>query len=111
MRAREPDESGYVERDDVRVAYEIFGNGGEPTLLLLPSWAILHARMWKGQVAYLSRKYRVIVVDGRGNGRSDRPQRPTAYTDREYVADALAVLDATATAQAVVLGQSLGARW
>ena len=28
MRAREPDEQGYVERDGVRIAYETFGEGG-----------------------------------------------------------------------------------
>ncbi|NUT54911.1 MAG: alpha/beta hydrolase, partial [Thermoleophilia bacterium] len=33
-RARYPDEEGYVERDGVRVFYEVYGSG-EPTFLLL----------------------------------------------------------------------------
>ena len=64
MRAREPDKAGHVVRDGVRVAYEIFGSGA-PTLLLLPSWALLHARLWKGQVPYLSRYTRVVTIDPR----------------------------------------------
>ena len=47
MRAREPDHTGRVERDGVRVGYEVFGDGGTPTLVLLTSWAIVHMRQWK----------------------------------------------------------------
>ena len=85
MRAREPDFDGYVERDGVKVAYEVFGDGNRPTVLLMPTWSIVHSRVWKAQVAYLARHYRVVTFDGRGNGRSDRPPKPTAYTDAEFV--------------------------
>ena len=96
MRAREPDYTGRVERDGVSVGYEVFGDG-EPTIVLLTSWAIVHMRQWKAQVPYLSRHFRVITVEGRGNGRADRPDSADAYTDREYVDDAIAVMDATGT--------------
>ena len=46
MRARQPDHSGHVERDGVRIFYEVFGDGPS-TLLLLPAWSIAHSRMWK----------------------------------------------------------------
>jgi pimeloyl-ACP methyl ester carboxylesterase/predicted glycosyltransferase len=107
MRARRPDKSGYVERDGVKTYYEVHGQGGE-TILLLPAWAIVHARLWKAQVPYLARHYRVITLDGRGNGLSDRPRGTDAYRNEEYVADALAVMDATGTGAAVVVGLSLG---
>ena len=45
-----------------------------------------------------------MLYDGRGNGRSDRPRGPEAYTDRELAADALAVMDGTDTDQVVALG-------
>src|SRR4051794_25607776 len=49
MRAREPDEQGYVERDGVRIGYERFGDGG--TTVVLPTYdTIVDARLWKGQV-------------------------------------------------------------
>jgi pimeloyl-ACP methyl ester carboxylesterase/predicted glycosyltransferase len=113
MRAREPDREGYVERDGVRIFYEIFGeeNTEGPTVLLLPTWSIIHARFWKGQVPYLARHCRLVTFDGRGNGRSDRPLNAVAYANEEFVADALAVLDTTGTQQAVLVSLSMGAQW
>jgi pimeloyl-ACP methyl ester carboxylesterase/predicted glycosyltransferase len=108
-RARPPDSDGYVERDGVRVHYELFGSG-EPTVLLLPTWSIVHSRAWKMQVHYLARHCRVVTFDGRGNGRSDRPADGLAYAEEEFAADALAVLDATGTARAFLVGHSMGAR-
>jgi pimeloyl-ACP methyl ester carboxylesterase len=109
MRAREPDDTGFVERDGVKVPYEVFGSAG-PTVVLLTSWAIVHARQWKAQVPYLARHFRVVTVEGRGNGTADRPTDPAAYADREYVGDAVAVLDALGVDRAVVVGLSLGGR-
>ena len=106
-RARYPDESGYVERDGIRIYYEVYGSG-QPTVLLLPTWSIIHSRHWKMQIPYLARHCRVVTFDGRGNGRSDRPQNAAAYDEREFAADALAVLDATETQRAVIVGFSLG---
>jgi pimeloyl-ACP methyl ester carboxylesterase/predicted glycosyltransferase len=106
-RARHPDESGYVERDCVRIYYEVYGSG-EPTVLLLPTWSIIHSRHWKMQIPYLARHCRVLTFDGRGNGRSDRPEDPAAYDEREFAADALAVMDATGTETATIVGFSLG---
>ena len=107
-RARYPDEEGHVERDGVRVFWERYG-AGEPTVLLLPTWSIIHSRHWKMQIPYLARHYRVLTFDGRGNGRSDRPTEPEAYAESEFAADALAVMDATQTARAIVVGFSMGA--
>ena len=106
-RARYPDESGYVERDGVRVSYEVYGSG-EPTVMLLPTWSLVHSRHWKMQIPYLARHCRVVAFDGRGNGRSDRPRDAAAYDEREFAADALAVMDATKTERAVIVGFSLG---
>ena len=79
-------------------------------ILLLTSWAIVHARQWKAQVPHLARHFQVITVEGRGNGRADRPVSADAYRDREYVDDAIAVLDATGVDRAVVVGLSVGGR-
>jgi pimeloyl-ACP methyl ester carboxylesterase len=108
-RARYPDEEGYVERDGVRVFYEVYGSG-EPTVLLLPTWSIIHSRHWKMQIPYLARHFRVLTFDGRGNGKTDCPTEPEAYHEREFAADAIAVLDATGTEQAVIVGFSMGAQ-
>jgi pimeloyl-ACP methyl ester carboxylesterase/predicted glycosyltransferase len=106
-RARYPDESGYVERDGVRLFYEVYGSG-EPTVFLLPTWSIIHSRHWKMQIPYLARHCRVLTFDGRGNGRSDRPA--SGYEEREFAADSLAVMDATGTERVVLVSLSLGAQ-
>ena len=108
-RARYPDNDGYVERDGVRVFYEVYGHGW-PTVFLLPTWSIIHSRHWKMQIPYFARHFRVLTFDGRGNGRSDRPEGVAPYAEQESAADALAVMDATDTEQAVLVSLSLGAQ-
>jgi hypothetical protein len=76
MRARYPDTEGFIERGGVKVGYEVFG-AGEPAILLLTSWAIVHARQWKAQVPYLARHFQVITVEGRGQW-PGRPSRDRA---------------------------------
>lgn len=109
-RARRPDATGFIEREGVRVAWERYGTGS-PTILLLPTWSIIHSRFWKAQIPYLARHFRVVTFDGRGNGRSDRPTRADQYTTEAFADDALAVLEATATPTAVIVSLSMGARW
>ena len=108
-RARYPDSDGYAERDGVRLFYEVYGEG-EPTVLLLPPWSIVHSRVWKAQIPYLARHFRVVAFDPRGNGKSGRPADPRLYAIRELAADALAILDETATERAVLVSLSLGAQ-
>jgi pimeloyl-ACP methyl ester carboxylesterase/predicted glycosyltransferase len=107
-RARYPDQQGFVERDGVRTFYEAYGDG-DHTILLLPTWSLLHSRCWKAQVPYLARHFRVVTFDGRGNGKSDRPPEPEAYLEQEFADDALAVMGATGTEQAVLVSLSRGA--
>jgi pimeloyl-ACP methyl ester carboxylesterase/predicted glycosyltransferase len=108
--ARLPDDSGYVERDGVRVWWEAYGSG-DLAILLMPTWSIVHSRHWKAQIHYLARHFRVVTLDGRGNGFSDRPGTETGYADVEIVADALAALDAAGVSRAVVAGFSCGGRY
>lgn len=110
MRAREADAEGFVEHGGVKIHYEVHGSGG-PTLLLMPTWTIIHKRFWKGQIPYLSRHFRVVTYDGPGNGRSDRPVEPAAYDQAAQVAYALKVLDACDADRAVLVGLSKAANW
>jgi pimeloyl-ACP methyl ester carboxylesterase len=113
MRALEPDRTGFIERDGVRIFFDVFGAGQRvgPAVLLLPTWSIIHSRFWKAQIPYLARYTRVITFDGRGNGRSDRPTEAEAYADDEFVADALSVMDATGIERAILVSLSRGAHW
>ncbi len=100
-RARQPDEEGHVESDGVQIFYEVYEHE-PPTLLLMPPVAFTHSRAWKGEVPHLSRHFRVLTFDGRGNGRSDRPSQPAAYGPEQFAGDALAVMDHTSTDRAIV---------
>jgi pimeloyl-ACP methyl ester carboxylesterase len=106
-RARYPDAEGFVERDGVRVFWERYGDG-DPTILFLPAWSVCYSRLWKAQIPYFARHYRVLVFDPRGNGRSDKPPNPEDYADVEIANDAFAVMDATGTERAIVVGASMG---
>ena len=110
MRAREPDAEGYVDRDGVKLHYEVFG-AGSPTLLLLPAWNVVNARFWKAQVPYLARHFRVVTYDGPGNGRSSRPLDPAPYSYEAEGRSAVAVLDDTGTDRSVLVSLSTGADW
>jgi len=110
MWAAQPASEGFIERKDVKIHYEVYGEGS-PTILLMPTWTLIHKRFWKAQIAYLARHYRVVTYDGPGNGRSDRPLDPAPYHHDAQVEYALAVLDATGTDRAVAVGLSKAANW
>jgi pimeloyl-ACP methyl ester carboxylesterase len=99
-----------VAPDGVRLGFDVYGTG-DPTLVLLPSAPIIHARQWKAQVPYLSRRYRVVTYDGRGNGRSERPTDPEAYHDDRFLGDLVTVMDASDTDRAVLVGLCVDGVW
>jgi pimeloyl-ACP methyl ester carboxylesterase/predicted glycosyltransferase len=109
-RARYPDAEGFVERDGQRLFYEVYGDG-EETVFLIPTWSLVHSRHWKMQIAYFARHFRVLTMDGLGNGRSDRCRDPRRYGAEEFARDCLAVMDATATERAVMVSLSRGAQY
>jgi pimeloyl-ACP methyl ester carboxylesterase/predicted glycosyltransferase len=112
MRARLADTEGFAEYGGVKIHYEVYGSEHSgPSILLMPSWTLVHKRFWKGQIPFLARQFRVVVYDGPGNGRSDRPLNPDAYAQAAQVAYALKVLDATATDRAVLVALSMAANW
>ncbi len=105
MRAMQPDETGVVRG----IHWERFGDG-DPTVLFVPPWAIVHSHIWKMQVPYFARHFRVVTFDPRGNGRSIRPSDPAEYAETVYAEDTLAVMEASGTERAVVVTLSAGAQ-
>jgi len=88
-----PERQGTVERNGVKIWYAVWGDRG-PWLAFPPTYQIAHSQLLKATVPYLCRHFRIVTMDGRGNGRSDRPAARAAYTLDEYYADFAAVLDA-----------------
>jgi pimeloyl-ACP methyl ester carboxylesterase len=110
MKARYADSDGTVARDGVEIRYERYGEGS-PTILLLPTWSLVHSRHWKMQIPYLARHFTVVSFDGRGSGGSGRPADASAYSDSAFASDALAVMDAAGVDRAVLVSVSCGALW
>jgi 3-oxoadipate enol-lactonase len=76
-----------------------------PSILLSNSLATTH-HLWDAQVAFLTKRYRVIRYDTRGHGGSDVP--PAPYKLTQLVSDALAILDHFEIARSAFMGISLG---
>jgi len=95
----------YLDRDGVRVYYEVHGRG--PAVLLSHGYSATSA-MWAGQVGPLSEKHTLILWDMRGHGNSDSPANPAAYSEALTTADMAALLDVVGAPTVVIGGLSLG---
>jgi pimeloyl-ACP methyl ester carboxylesterase len=104
-RARYPDVTGVAERNGGRIAYEVYGTG-DPPIVFVPPWQIVHSRIWKAQIPVFARRHLVVAWDNRGNGRSDRPTDPATNKTRERAANLAAVMDAAGVPAAVLVGLS-----
>src|SRR4051812_6158418 len=93
-----------IDRDGVSIYYEVHGAGGDPLLLLMGLGVDAHG--WEMQLAAMAERHRVVLVDNRGVGRSDKPRGP--YTTALLAEDALGALDAAGVHRAHVVGLSMG---
>jgi pimeloyl-ACP methyl ester carboxylesterase len=93
--------------DGLRIHYEVVGSG-EP--LLLYHGLTGSGERWRdtGYIAGLAEAYRLILIDARGHGQSDKPHDQDAYGRRRQATDVVAVLNDLDTATARVWGHSMG---
>jgi pimeloyl-ACP methyl ester carboxylesterase len=97
----------YAVNDGLRIHYEVAGCG-EP--LVLYHGLTGSGERWQdtGYVASLSDAYRLILIDARGHGGSDKPHDRAVYGRRRQATDVVAVLDDLEIATARFWGHSLG---
>ncbi|HET9469531.1 MAG TPA: alpha/beta fold hydrolase, partial [Usitatibacter sp.] len=100
-----PARQGTAERDGVKLWYSVWGESG-PWIAFTPIYQIAHSQMLKAVVPYLSRHFRVLIMDSRGNGRSDRPEGQEAYAFEHYYRDFVAVVEAAGADRLAVVGIS-----
>jgi pimeloyl-ACP methyl ester carboxylesterase len=95
--------------DGVRIAYEILGDGAE-TVVLVHGFASSRVQNWRDTGWYdtlIKAGLRVVAMDCRGHGDSDKPHDDGAYGDK-MVSDIVAVMDAAGVTRAAVMGYSMG---
>ncbi len=98
----------YLDRDGVRIHYQVFGLPNETVPLLLTHGFSASSAMWRPNITALAATRPVITWDLRGHGSSDAPDDPARYSAAACVADMAALLDACGMARAVAGGLSLG---
>ena len=94
-----------LKANGIEIEYDTCGDPkADPLLLIMGLGATLE--WWRRLIPILSSRYRTIVYDNRGVGRSDVPPGP--YAIAQMAEDAVAVLDAAGVASAHVFGASMG---
>src|SRR5215472_3516620 len=95
----------HLTRAGMKLYYETHGEG--PVILLSHGYSAT-SQMWRGQVAALSAKNKLVTWDMRGHGQSDYPEVISEYSEEATVADMAALLDHVGAKKAIVGGLSLG---
>jgi pimeloyl-ACP methyl ester carboxylesterase len=92
----------------IRIGYRIEGAG--PPLVLLHGWSQMADAWWEaGYGDALVDDFKVIAIDRRGHGESDKPHDAALYVESVIVSDIVAVLAAEGVERAIVWGFSMGA--
>lgn len=86
-----------------RIYYEIFGSG--PPLLMLHG-GTESSRCWSAQIEFFSRRFKLILPDTRGHGRSTDTDQPFGYA--QFASDMAALLDHLRIKTAFLCGSSDG---
>lgn len=98
----------FFKSDDVRIRYVDQGSG-EPVVLLHGNGGLIEFWVNTGVMPALGKSHRVIAMDLRGYGKSDKPHEPSAYGSR-MGDDVVRLLDYLGVQKTHVVGFSLGAR-
>jgi microsomal epoxide hydrolase len=96
-------QSGHFRTSD-GVELHYLETGAGPTLVLVPGWT-MPAEIWQHQIRYFAPKYRVVALDPRGQGRSEKPAY--GYQPSRRALDIGELLDHLGGEPAVVAGWSL----
>ena len=97
----------YVINDGLKIHYRVEGSG--PPFVLLHGFTDSSESWYEfGYVSALQSKHRLILIDSRGHGRSDKPHEPEAYTYEKFASDVTCVLDDLRIPTAAYWGYSQG---
>ena len=97
----------FVENHGVKIYFEVYGQG-HPVVFL--HGFTRNLQLWKlaGYVSGLERFCRVILIDQRGHGQSDKPHDAEAYRLEKRLGDVITVLDHLGVKRSSLFGYSMG---
>ena len=93
----------YIDSNGIKIYYEVYGEG-KPVVLISGLGSTLES--WATQVPIYSKKFKVVVFDNRGIGKSDKPDEP--YTIEQMADDTIGILDQLKIKKAHFVGKSMG---
>jgi pimeloyl-ACP methyl ester carboxylesterase len=97
------DQEKFVEVNGIKLCYDIHGEG-DPVVLVHGFGD--RKEHWRAQVGELSKHFKVIRLDNRGAGKSDRPEGD--YSMELYASDITGLLDVLGIEKTHIIGHSLG---
>ncbi|MBN4064781.1 alpha/beta hydrolase [Dehalococcoides mccartyi] len=100
----------YIDNDGVKIWFEVEGEGA-PLMLVHGTTGNLNIWRRLGVVDALKSDYKLILMDGRGHGQSDKPHEPVAYLPEPKSKDIEAILDSLGIDTTHYLGYSMGGRF
>lgn len=85
------------------------GNKTSPPIVLVPGWGCSVWIFHENIVALAAAGYRVVAVDPKGHGLSDKPREPAGYTVSAMRDNLIEILDALGMQRVALVGHSMGA--
>jgi non-heme chloroperoxidase len=95
--------------DGVKIAYEIAGEG--KPVVLVHGFASDRVQNWRAPGWYQTLNgggYKVIAMDNRGHGESDKPHDPKAYGHETMANDVITIMKAAGLSKTLLMGYSMG---
>ena len=99
----------YLPINDLTLYYEEHGSPQADALVLLHGFNGTGDRVWRRFIPSFADRWRLIVPDYRGHGRTNNPGGPEAMNHRQFARDAAALCRALEIERAVFWGSSSGA--
>jgi pimeloyl-ACP methyl ester carboxylesterase len=97
----------YVKNGDINIYYEVEGEG-PPLVMLHGLTSSLEYTREVGYADALKNNYRLILLDARGHGKSDKPHDPAAYISEYVVGDVIAIMNDLGIESTNFFGYSYG---
>jgi len=93
-----------ISKDGVPIYFSVYGKG-DTALVFIPGWSC-DSSVWKNQVPYFSKKYRVVTLELAGHGKSGKER--TVYSMESFGQDVASVVKKINAKKVILIGHSMG---